>query len=335
MNIQDQHGLAFDDVLLVPKRSDIRSRSDVDISNWLVASIKLSIPIISANMDTVTETDMAIAMSHAGGIGILHRFMPIQQQVNMVKRVKRSESFVVENPINISPDAILEDARERMAATGIGGLMVTNPDGKLLGILTTRDLLLAPDMKLRVIDVMTPREKLIVASADEPISAARVALHAHRIEKLPLVDKDDCVVGLITAQDIVKLHLHPQATKDVKGRLIVGAAVGVRTNDLERSIACVEAGADLLVIDIAHGHSDHVIEMINKLNDHLPDTPIIAGNVATYSGVRDLALAGAAAVKVGVGSGSICTTRIVTGFGVPQLTAITDCARAGHELGVP
>jgi IMP dehydrogenase len=335
MNIQDQHGLAFDDVLLVPKRSDIRSRSDVDISNWLVASIKLSIPIISANMDTVTETDMAIAMSHAGGIGILHRFMPIQQQVNMVKRVKRSESFVVENPINISPDAILEDAREQMAAAGIGGLMVTNPDGKLLGILTTRDLLLAPDMKLRVIDVMTPRGKLIVASADEPISAARVALHAHRIEKLPLVDKDDCVVGLITAQDIVKLHLHPQATKDGKGRLIVGAAVGVRTNDLERSIACVEAGADLLVIDIAHGHSDHVIEMIKKLKDHLPDTPIIAGNVATYSGVRDLALAGAAAVKVGVGSGSICTTRIVTGFGVPQLTAITDCARAGHELGVP
>ncbi len=335
MKLRPDLGLTFDDVLLVPKHSGIRSRADVNTSTKLVPGIKLAVPILSANMDTVTEVDMAVAMAKMGGIGILHRFMSIERQAEMVRRVKRSESFVVENPISIYADASLEEARIIMAEADIGGLMVIDQDDRLLGVLSTRDILFAPDQSLKVGEVMTPRERLIVAPATEPIDAAKLALHAHRIEKLPLVDEEDHVVGLITAQDIIKIQQHPNATKDAKGHLIVGAAVGVRTPDLERAIACVEAGGDLLVIDIAHGHADHVIEMIAKLKERLPDTPVIAGNVATAQGVGDLVQAGADAIKVGVGAGSICTTRIVTGFGVPQLTAIAECAQAGEQFGVP
>lgn len=335
MNLRPDLGLTFDDVLLVPKRSAIRSRRAVNTSSWLVPGIRLAVPFISANMDTVTEAPMAIAMAQAGGIGVIHRFMTIERQAEAVRRVKRSESFVVENPITVSPTTTLTEARQRMAAADIGGLVVCNEDGRLLGILTRRDILLAPNDTMLVQEVMTPRERLVVAPADEPLDAARLALHAHRIEKLPLVDDQDHVVGLITAQDIIKLQEHPNATKDSKGRLRVGVAVGVRTPDLERARACVEAGADVLVVDVAHGHADHVIAMIRLLKEHFPDLPVIAGNVATAQGVRDLVEAGADAVKVGVGSGSICTTRIVTGYGVPQLTAIADCAQVGHELGVP
>lgn len=335
MNIRAEIGLTFDDVLLAPKRSTIRSRSHVDPSNWLVAGIRLAIPILSANMDTVTEAPMAIAMAQAGGIGIIHRFMPIDRQTECVRKVKRAESFVVEHPLTIQGQASLDDARRIMAEADIGGLIVVDDLGHLLGILTARDLLLAPEGTSNVAAVMTPRERMVVAPANEHLDAARLALHAHRIEKLPLVDEQDRVVGLITAQDIVKLQEHPQATKDSKGRLRVGVAVGVRSPDLERAAACVEAGADVLLVDIAHGHADHVIDMVHRLKQNFPHTPIIAGNVATGQGVRELAEAGADAVKVGVGAGSICTTRIITGFGVPQLTAVADCASAGQELGVP
>jgi IMP dehydrogenase len=286
-------------------------------------------------MDTVTEAPMAIAMAQAGGIGVLHRFMPIERQVEAVQRVKRAESFVVENPITIAPQATLEMARRLMLEAEIGGLIVAGEDGCLLGILTTRDLLLAPDPSAAVESVMTPRERMVTAPADEPLDEARLALHAHRIEKLPLVDGDGRVVGLITAQDIIKLQQHPAATKDLKGRLRVGVAVGVRSPDLERARACVEAGADLLVVDIAHGHADHVIETVQTLKRSFPGTAVMAGNVATAQGVADLAAAGADCVKVGVGAGSICITRIVTGFGVPQLSAIADCAEAAHALGLP
>ena len=335
MNLRPEIGLTFDDVLLAPKRSRIRSRSAVDTSTWLVPGMRLAIPILSANMDTVTEAEMAIAMAQAGGIGILHRFMPVERQAEMTAKIKRAESFVVENPVTIAPTASLAEARLQMAESGIGGLVVVDEGGRVLGMVTARDLLLAPEAEAPVESVMTPRARLVVASVGEKLDAARLKLHAHRIEKLPLVDAEDRVVGLVTAQDIVKLQEHPQATKDGKGRLRVGVAVGVRSSDLQRAEACVQAGADVLVIDIAHGHADHVIQMVQQLKQQFPGTPVIAGNVAAAEGVQDLAQAGADAVKVGVGAGSICITRMVTGYGVPQLTALDECSAAGRALGIP
>jgi IMP dehydrogenase len=335
MNVRSEIGLTFDDVLLVPKRSSIRSRIAVDTSSWLVPGIRLAIPIVSANMDTVTEAPMAIAMAQAGGIGILHRFMPVEKQARAVGKVKRAESFVVEHPVTIDSQASIAEARLRMAEADIGGLVVTDEQGRLAGLLTTRDILLAPDDHLRVAELMTPRSRLVVAPADEPLDAARLALHAHRIEKLPLVDEEDQVVGLVTAQDIIKLQEHPRATKDAKGHLRVGVAIGVRSADLERAGACVEAGADVIVVDVAHGHADHALQMVRALKQQYPRLPVIAGNVATSQGVSDLAEAGADAVKVGVGAGSICITRVITGFGVPQLTAIGECAEAARALNLP
>ncbi len=335
MNIRPDYGLTFDDVLLVPHRSAIRSRKDVSTDSWLVPGIRLSIPIVSSNMDTVTETRMAVAMAQLGGIGILHRFMRIEQQADCVKRVKRSESIIVDSPLTISPDTSLEQARQRMAEVDVGGLVVVDDENHLLGMVTSRDVLLAEQGDIPLSQVMTPRERLVIASGDETLEEARRKLYEHRIEKLPLVDEDGHLTGLITAQDIVKIQNHPNATKDSRGRLRVGAAVGARPEDMERAASCVEAGADVLVVDIAHGHSEHVINMVRRLKQRFPKVPVIAGNVATAQGVRDLAEAGADAVKVGVGSGSICTTRIVTGFGVPQLSAISDCAGAGRELNVP
>ncbi|HEX9091085.1 MAG TPA: IMP dehydrogenase [Anaerolineales bacterium] len=335
MDIRDDFGLTFDDVLLVPHRSSIRSRKDVSTDTTLVAGIHLSIPIVSSNMDTVTETRMAIAMAQYGGIGILHRFMTIEQQADCVLRVKRSESLVVESPLTISPEASVDQARQRMAEADVGGLVVVDEDNHLLGIVTHRDVLLAPKQDIPLSQVMTPRERLIIASQNETLEEAQRKLYEHRIEKLPLVDAEGRLAGLITAQDIIKTQKHPNATKDSRGRLRVGAAIGVHPEDLERAASCVAAGADILVVDIAHGHSDHVIDMVRRLKEHFPGVPIIAGNVATAKGVMDLVESGADAVKVGVGSGSICTTRIVTGFGVPQLTAIIECAEVGRGLNVP
>jgi IMP dehydrogenase len=335
MKIRNETGLTFDDVLLVPHRSAIHSRKDVSTDTWLVPGIRLSIPIVSANMDTVTETRMAIAMAQLGGIGILHRFMTIEQQADCVQRVKRSESLIVESPITITPEQSVEFARQRMEDEDVGGLMVVDEDFRLLGIVTNRDILLAPVDNITVSQVMTPRERLVSASKDETMEEARRKLFEHRIEKLPLVDADGRLAGLITAQDIIKIQEHPNATKDKRGRLCVGAAVGVRPEDLERAAGCQAAGVDALVVDIAHGHSDHVLQMVRVLKQRFPNLPVIAGNVATAQGVTDLAEAGADAVKVGVGSGSICTTRIVTGFGVPQLSAIAECAEAGKALNVP
>ena len=286
-------------------------------------------------MDTVTEANMAIAMAQIGGIGILHRFMSIDKQAEWVHQVKRAESFVVEDPITVLVTATLTEARSLMSETHIGGLLVTDGENRLLGMLTARDVLFAPGEAAFVKDVMTPRERLVVASADESLDDARLTLHVHRLEKLPLVNGADQVVGLITAQDIVKLQEHPRATKDSKGRLRVGAAVGVRPDDLDRAAACVEAEVDVLVLDVAHGHMERVIDALAALKKAFPATPVIAGNVATAEAVHDLVRAGADAVKVGVGSGSICITRIVTGFGVPQLTAVAECALAGREAGVP
>ena len=333
MKIRPTKGLTFDDVLLAPKRSPVSSRQNVDTSTWLTPTIQLRAPIVSANMDTVTESTMAIAMARAGGIGVIHRFMTIQQQVQQVKRVKRAEGFIVEQPYAFSVGSSIAEARQLMNRYEVGGLVVTNGVNELVGLVTQRDILLAPDETALVSTVMTPPDEIISAGPEVSPEQARELLHEHRLEKLPVIDQAGHLVGLITAQDIVKYSRHPNATKDNKGRLQVGAAIGVKRTDLARAEALLEAGADLLVLDIAHGHADHCIEMLQTLRRNFPKAQLVAGNVATQEGARDLAEAGADAIKVGVGPGSICTTRIVTGFGVPQLTAIMDSFQGVADTG--
>ncbi len=335
MKVRENEGLTFDDVLLVPKRSSVVSRTAVTTGAPLTRRLNLAIPIVSANMDTVTEAPMAIAIARLGGLGAIHRFMTPARQAAEVARVKRAESHIVEQPATVSPTATVATARGMLQSAGIGGLLVVSASGELVGLLTTRDVLFAPDDRAQVSSVMTAREKLVTAASGIDLEAAQRLLHEHRVEKLPLLNGAGQVVGLITAQDIIKQVQHPLATKDSKGRLRVAAAVGVRSADLERAELCVAAGADVLVVDIAHGHSDHALKMVRELKRRFPAVDVIGGNVATAEGVCDLADAGADAVKVGVGSGSICITRIVTGFGVPQLTAILDCAEAAQKAGVP
>ncbi len=329
-------GLTFDDVLLVPKRSAVISRSHVNTSTWLTQHIRLNIPIISANMDTVTESRMAIAMARAGGIGIIHRFMPIERQALEVQRVKRSESYVVEHPYTVSPDTKIHAVRALMEEWDTGGILVVDKNNRLLGIITTRDLLFLEDDEKTVAEVMTPSDHLVTAPPGTTMEEAKRILWKHRIEKLPLVHDDGTVAGLITARDIVNREKYPLATKDEKGRLRVGAAIGVRPGYLRRAEALLEAGADVLVVDIAHGHSDNCINAVKELRREFgDDVEIIAGNVATAEGTADLIEAGVNAVKVGIGPGSICVTRVVTGFGVPQITAIQECAKVAREAGIP
>ncbi len=331
-----RQGLTFDDVLLVPKRSAVVSRSHVSTATRLTRRIRLNIPIVSANMDTVTESRMAIAMARAGGIGIIHRFMPIERQALEVQRVKRSESYVVENPYMVSPDTKIRAVRALMEEWDTGGILVVDHDNHLLGIITTRDLLFLEDDDKPVAEVMTPRERLITAPPGTTMEEAKRILWQHRIEKLPLVYEDDTVAGLITAKDIVNREKYPLATKDEKGRLRVGAAIGVRPGYLRRAEALLEAGVDVLVVDIAHGHSDNCINAVKELRREFGnDVEIIAGNVATAAGTVDLIEAGVDAVKVGIGPGSICVTRVVTGFGVPQITAIQECAKVAREADIP
>jgi IMP dehydrogenase len=333
MKIRSTKGLTFDDVLLVPRRSPIASRREVDTSSFLTQEIKLHLPVISANMDTVTEYQMAIALARVGGIGIIHRFMTITQQVNQVKRVKRAEGFMVEQPYEISAENTIKDARLAMERFEVGGLVVINNRGELVGLITQRDVVLAPNEEALVETVMTKPDQIIsVKSGVSPVEARRL-LHEHRLEKLPVLNEQGRLVGLITAQDIVRYAQNPHATKDERGRLRVGAAIGVRQEDLERAEMLLDAGADLLVLDIAHGHADNCISMLETLKANFPKAQIVAGNVASREGARELAEAGADAIKVGVGPGSICTTRIVTGFGVPQLTAIMDSVEGVADSG--
>lgn len=335
MRVRPEVALTFDDVLLVPRHSRILSRGDVSTHTLAARGLPLAIPVLSANMDTVTEGEMAIAMARCGGLGIIHRFMPVDRQAQEVARVKRAEGYVVEAPVTIEPQATIAQARQLMAEAGIGGLVVIDRQARVLGMVTRRDLLFAPEAEDPVGEVMTPREHLVTLQAPADMLAARAQLHAHRLEKLPLLDGQGKLRGLITAQDIIKLEQHPQATKDGKGRLRVGVAIGARAEEAERAAACLQAGADVFVVDIAHGHSENCIRMVRLLKQRWPEVPVIAGNVATPEGVGDLVEAGADAVKVGVGSGSICITRVVTGFGVPQLTAIAECGAEAHRLGVP
>ncbi len=327
-------GLTFDDVLLVPRLSNIVSRSQVDLTTYLTREIKLNIPILSASMDTVTESRMAIAIAREGGLGVIHRFMPIDRQVEEVAKVKRAENVIIEDPITIRAESKVKEAKRLMEKWGISGLLVVDDHRRLLGIVSRRDVLFEDDNK-EVREVMTPRAKLIVAERKIGLEEAKDMFRKYKIEKIPIVDNDNRLIGLITARDVVNRTMNPRALKDNKGRLMVGAAIGVRGDYLERAKRLWKAGVDVIFIDVAHGHSTLVIDAIKKVKAELKEAPVIAGNVATAEGVEDLVKAGADGVKVGVGPGSVCTTRVVTGAGIPQLTAIMECAKAGRKLDIP
>lgn len=328
-------GLTFDDVLLVPRFSDISSRKDVDISTRFSRGIRLAIPIASANMDTVTESRMAIAMAREGGIGVIHRFLPIEDQVSEVVKVKRSEGVLIEDPITLGPGRTVREALDVITKNSIGGIVIVDSGRKVLGLVTTRDISLEDDLDLRLSEVMTKRKDLVTAPKGVTLERAKEILHQHKVEKLPILDKNGRLAGLITAKDIKKRRMYPSATKDSKGRLRVAAALGVTSNYIERAEKLIDAGADALVVDIAHGHSSHAIGTVKRVKKEFRDIEVVAGNVATAKGALDLVKAGADGVKVGVGSGSICVTRVVTGSGVPQLTAIMDSTKGARGSDVP
>lgn len=333
MKILPDTALTYDDVLLVPQYSDVDSRRTLSTKTWLTRKLPLQIPIVSANMDVVTESEMAIAMAREGGIGIIHRFLSIADQARHIQRVKKAESFVVDDPLTMTAAHTVGDVQEVVRETGTGGILIVDENRKLIGIVSTRDLLFEDNPDKPVTEIMS--RKLYSAPPGTSLKEAERLLHEHRVEKLPLVDADGRVAGLVTLKDIMKITQYPRATKDGRGRLAVGAAVGVRDKEMRRVEAVLEAGADCIVVDIAHGDSHLEIEMIREICRHFPNTQVIGGNVATADGTKRLIDAGADAVKVGVGPGSICITRNVAGSGVPQLTAVIECAQAARDSGVP
>ncbi len=325
-------GLTFDDVLVLPAYSEVLPR-ETNISTSLAKNLRLNVPIISAAMDTVTEFELAIAMAREGGLGIIHKSMSIEQQALQVRKVKRSESGMILDPITLLEDQLIEDALKIMRENKIGGIPVVDGNGKLKGIITNRDLRFEKNSSKKISEVMT-KEGLITAPEGTDFANAEKILQEYKIEKLPVVDKNYKLCGLITYKDILKVKSNPNSCKDAFGRLCVGAAVGVTADTEERIDALIKAGADIITIDTAHGHSLGVINELKKAKARHPEFNFIVGNVATYEGAKALAEAGASAVKVGVGPGSICTTRIIAGIGVPQLTAIFDASRACRPLGV-
>ncbi|GAA3620030.1 IMP dehydrogenase [Streptomyces fenghuangensis] len=325
-------GLTYDDVLLLPGESDMAPQ-DIDTSSYVSRNVKVNVPLISAAMDKVTEARMAIAMARQGGVGVLHRNLSIEDQADQVDQVKRSESGMVTDPITIRPDATLREADELCGRFRISGVPVTDAAGKLLGIVTNRDMAFETDRSREVREVMTPMP-LVTGKVGISRADAMELLRRHKIEKLPLVDGEGVLKGLITVKDFVKAEKYPHAAKDAEGRLIVGAAVGVAGDAFERAQALIEAGADFIVVDTAHGHSKLVGEMVAKIKSN-SSVDVVGGNVATRDGARALIDSGADGVKVGVGPGSICTTRVVAGIGVPQVTAIYEAALAARESGVP
>ncbi|KIL34526.1 inosine-5-monophosphate dehydrogenase [Cohnella kolymensis] len=328
-----KEGLTFDDVLLVPRKSSILPR-DVNVSTVLSPTVKLNIPLMSAGMDTVTEAALAIAIAREGGLGIIHKNMSVAQQAEEVDRVKRSESGVITNPFSLTPDHHVYDAEELMGKYRISGVPIVNEAGKLVGILTNRDLRFVHDYSIKISEVMT-RDNLVTAPVGTTLEQAEGLLQKYKIEKLPLVDETNTLKGLITIKDIEKAIQFPHAAKDSQGRLLVGAAVGVSKDTFERSQALVDAGIDVLVVDSAHGHHVNIVNMVRNLRERYPELTIVAGNVATGEGTRELIEAGASVVKVGIGPGSICTTRVIAGIGVPQITAIYDCATVAREYNIP
>ncbi len=319
-------GLTFDDVLLVPAYSEVLPR-EVNITTQLTRNIRLNIPMVSAAMDTVTEATLAIALARQGGIGILHKNMSIEKQAELVRKVKRSESGMILDPVTLRTDATIAQAQKLMKDNGIGGIPIIDNGGKLVGILTNRDLRFEKDQNRLVSDAMT-KENLVTAPEGTSLKQAESILQEYKIEKLPVVDNSGKLIGLITYRDILQLTSYPNAVKDSYGRLLVGAALGITGDVLERAQALINVGVDVVGLDSAHGHSLGVVECVRKLKNAFPKLEVIAGNVATAEGALALAAAGADAVKVGVGPGSICTTRVVTGAGFPQLSAIMNAADA-------
>jgi IMP dehydrogenase len=327
-----KEGLTFDDVLLMPARSEVLPH-EVDVTTKLTEKIQLQIPLLSAGMDTVTEAELAISIARQGGIGVIHKNMKIEEQAEEVDRVKRSESGVITKPFYLHPEQKVHDAEALMARYRISGVPIVDHQQHLIGILTNRDLRFIHDYATPIEQVMT-RENLVTAPVGTTLKEAECILQKHKIEKLPLVDERGVLKGLITIKDIEKATLYPNAAKDAHGRLLVGAAVGVK-NTLPRVKALVEADVDMIIIDTAHGHQQNVLSTVAKVRAEYPDLVIVAGNVATGEATRDLIEVGASIIKVGIGPGSICTTRVVAGIGVPQITAIYDCATVAREYGVP
>ena len=326
-------GITFDDVLLVPAYSEVTPNM-VDLSTYLTKKIKLNIPMMSAGMDTVTEYRMAIAMARQGGIGIIHKNMSIEAQADEVDKVKRSENGVITDPFYLSPEHTLEDANNLMAKFRISGVPIVTEDKKLVGIITNRDLKFETDFSKKIKESMTS-EGLVTAKEGITLSEAKEMLAKARKEKLPIVDDNYVLKGLITIKDIEKQIKYPSSAKDSQGRLLCGAAVGITSNVMDRVAALVEAKVDVIVIDSAHGHSKNIIETVKKIKVAYPDLQVIAGNIATGAAAKALIEAGVDAVKVGIGPGSICTTRVVAGIGVPQITAIMDCYEVAKEYGIP
>jgi IMP dehydrogenase len=333
MKILPDVALTYDDVLLVPQYSNVDSRRVLSTKSMLTKKIALQTPIVSANMDVVTESGMAITMAREGGIGMIHRFMTIAEQARQIERVKKIESFVVDSPFTLSDTSTVGDVKRIVNETDTGGILILDKNDKLVGIVSTRDLLFENEDGKPVTEIMT--RDVHSATPGTSLKDAEQLLHDYRVEKLPLVDENGKVAGLVTLKDIMKITQYPKATKDAKGRLAVGAAVGVRDMEMRRVESALEAGADCIVVDIAHGDSHLEIEMVANIRKRFPETQIIGGNVATADGTKRLIDAGVDCVKVGVGPGSICITRQVAGSGVPQLTAVIECAEAARQYGVP
>ncbi|MBQ7474817.1 MAG: IMP dehydrogenase [Clostridia bacterium] len=326
-------GLTFDDVLLIPAKSDVLP-GEVSLKTRLTKKIELNIPIMSAAMDTVTECELAIAMAREGGVGTIHKNMSIEQQTDQVERVKRSENGVITDPFFLSPDNYVYEADELMGKYKISGVPICDGNGRLVGIITNRDLRFMTDFNVRIDTVMT-KEGLVTAPVGTTLDQAKVILQKHKIEKLPIVDKDFKLRGLITIKDIEKADRYPNSAKDAQGRLLCGAAIGVTKDVAERAGSLLSAGADYLVLDSAHGHSKNIINCVYKIKSEFPDCQLIAGNIATPEAARDLISAGADAIKVGIGPGSICTTRVVAGIGIPQITAVMNAYSVAAEAGIP
>ncbi len=328
-----KEALTFDDVLLVPAKSEVLPNT-VKLNTRLTNKIKLNVPLMSAAMDTVTESKMAIAMAREGGIGVIHKNMTIEQQAEEVQRVKRSENGVINEPFFLSPDNFVYEADALMGKFKISGVPICE-DGELVGIITNRDMRFMTDFNVKISEVMTPKERLITAPVGTTLEQAKAILQKYRVEKLPLVDENGKLSGLITIKDIEKAVKYPNSARDEQGRLLCAAAIGITNDVLDRAGALIAAGVDVLVLDSAHGHSANIMKTIKLVKEHFPDIQLIAGNIATAEAAEDLIDAGADAVKVGIGPGSICTTRVVSGIGVPQLTAVMDVAEVCSRRNIP
>ncbi len=328
-------GLTYDDVLLIPQRSYIDHRSDVSVKTKLSKNIELHIPLVSANMDSVTESEMAIALAKEGGIGIIHRFMTIEEQINEILRVKRAVGYILSRPYTILPDASVGDVLQTTKKGKVDGFVVTDEKNRVLGILSKRDYFFEKDMTRKVKDLMTPYDLLIVSKVGTTFAQAKKVFHKEKIEKLPLVGKDRELKGLITARSVMNFEKFPNSTKDEYGRYRVGAAIGVVNDYLDRAEELVKAGVDCLVIDVAHGHNDVALRAVVKIRKNFPKVDLIGGNVATKEGAADLIRRGVDGVKVGIGPGGLCTTRVVAGVGVPQLTAVMECSQVGKKNKIP